>query len=126
MNTPPRKRKLDDTFTTSSTTKTPYVARQSPTKTPEAPVPKITRSDEEDENHRKYLKRKIEELPEIDFDKFFYDAKDYYPDKPLYDARVAETEKMVFKLPKKNGGGRKSTKRGKKHQKKTSKKRSRK
>jgi hypothetical protein len=128
MSTPPRP---PNNSTTSSTTKTPYVkysGKESQASTPVAPAPEEPRSDKYDEIHREKLKRKIENLTkqingyEVNAD--YYDPNiNHYSE--AYANSVEETRKMVFKLPKKNGG-RKSTKRGKKHQKKTSKKRSRK
>lgn len=64
----------------------------------------------EEEQHSDYLRQRLEEIMNRKSD---------------YDDRVNETANMVFRLPKKNGG-KQSTKRAKKHRKKTLKKRSRK
>lgn len=138
MSTPPRPPTPPNKSPTSSTTKTPFVknpGEESQASTPEAPnVSKALFVSEEPndskygEEHSAKLKRKIENLTK-QINGYEVNDDDYDPNinhnSKDYATRVKETEKMVFKLPKKKGG-KKSTKRGKKHQKKTSKKRSRK
>jgi hypothetical protein len=74
--------------------------------------------DGEGEDEDEYLKRKIEYV-----ENYLNDQKKRY--KAEQDARVEETAKMNFGLPKKNGG-RRSKKAQRKHRKKTSKRKSRK
>ena len=102
---------------------TPILLPLSQQPTPIVPIPKKQRTIHgtnlrnafEDEQHSDYLRQRLEEIMNRNSNNHTSD----------YENRLEETAKMVFRLPKKNGG-KQSTKRAKKHRKKTLKKRARK
>jgi hypothetical protein len=114
MSTPPRPPTPPNKSPTSSTTKTPFVknpGEESQASTPEAPnVSKALFVSEEPndskygEEHSAKLKRKIENLTK-QINGYEVNDDDYDPNinhnSKDYATRVKETEKMVFKLPKK-------------------------